>query len=63
MILEPLRDRENTLSEFDRIIGLPFLFAFNLNDSLKELGSRVDRLNLLEKGKSDGLFSLFAKGS
>ena len=42
---------ENTLSEFDRIIGLPFLFAFHLNDSLKELGSRVDRHQPLGEGQ------------
>jgi len=29
--------------EFDKIIGLKYLFAFHLNDSEKGLGSRVDR--------------------
>ena len=42
---------EKTLSEFDRVIGLPFLYAFHLNDSLKELGSRVDRHQPLGEGK------------
>lgn len=42
---------EKTLSEFDRIVGLPFLYAFHLNDSLKELGSRVDRHQPLGEGK------------
>jgi deoxyribonuclease-4 len=32
-----------TLKEFDRLIGLKNLHAFHLNDSLKGLGSRVDR--------------------
>lgn len=41
---------EKTLSEFDRIVGLPFLYAFHLNDSLKELGSRVDRHQPLGEG-------------
>lgn len=40
-----------TLSEFDRLIGLSFLFAFHLNDSLKELGSRVDRHQALGEGQ------------
>lgn len=42
---------ERTLSEFDQIVGLPFLYAFHLNDSLKELGSRVDRHQPLGEGK------------
>jgi deoxyribonuclease-4 len=42
---------ENTLSEFDRIIGLSHLYAFHLNDSLKDVGSRVDRHQPLGEGK------------
>jgi deoxyribonuclease-4 len=34
---------ETTLEEFDRDVGLEHLYAFHLNDSQKELGSRVDR--------------------
>jgi deoxyribonuclease-4 len=34
---------EKTLDEFDRIIGIKYLNALHLNDSKKELGSRVDR--------------------
>lgn len=34
---------KQTLQEFDTIIGLEHLLAFHLNDSLKGLGSRVDR--------------------
>jgi deoxyribonuclease-4 len=34
---------ENTWEEFDRCIGLEKLGAFHLNDSKKDLGSRVDR--------------------
>jgi deoxyribonuclease-4 len=41
---------EHTLAEFDRIIGLPFLYAFHLNDSVKGLGSRVDRHQPLGEG-------------
>lgn len=40
-----------TLKEFDRIIGLKHLYAFHLNDSLKGLGSRVDRHAALGKGQ------------
>lgn len=41
---------ENTLQEFDRIIGLSYLCAFHLNDSVKGLGSRVDRHRPLGEG-------------
>lgn len=41
---------EKTLSEFDRLVGLPFLYAFHLNDSAKELGSKVDRHQPLGEG-------------
>ncbi len=34
---------EKTLREFDRLIGLGKISAFHVNDSKKELGSRVDR--------------------
>ena len=34
---------DNTFAEFDRIIGLTRIKAFHLNDSVKEIGSRVDR--------------------
>jgi len=39
-----------TLTEFDRTIGLKYLQAFHLNDSVKGLGSRVDRHAPLGKG-------------
>lgn len=42
---------DNTLKEFDRHIGLPLLKAFHLNDSVKDLGSRVDRHKELGEGK------------
>ena len=40
-----------TLDDFDRIVGLPFLYAFHLNDSVKGLGSRVDRHQPLGEGE------------
>ena len=45
---------ERTLDEFEKIIGLPYLYAFHLNDSMKGLGTRVDRHQHLQDGKSDG---------
>lgn len=40
-----------TLAEFDKIVGLKYLRAFHLNDSLKGLGSRVDRHQPIGKGQ------------
>lgn len=40
-----------TLKEFDRIIGLKHLYTFHLNDSMKGLGSRVDRHQDIGKGE------------
>jgi deoxyribonuclease IV len=42
---------EKTLKEFDEIIGLSHLYAFHLNDSQKDLGSRVDRHACIGQGK------------
>lgn len=41
---------EATIDEFDRIVGIRKLKLFHLNDSLKPLGSRVDRHAHLGKG-------------
>ncbi len=41
--LGPEQEYQATMSEFDRIIGLEKIKAFHLNDSKRELGSRVDR--------------------
>ncbi len=40
-----------TFREFDSIIGLDRLKAFHLNDSVRELGSRVDRHTHIGKGQ------------
>lgn len=40
-----------TLKEFDRIVGLKHLYAFHINDSVKDIGSRVDRHAPLGEGK------------
>ena len=42
---------EEMWNEFDDIIGLNYLFAFHLNDTEKELGSRVDRHTHIGHGK------------
>ncbi len=39
-----------TLNEFDKVVGLNNLYAFHVNDSLKGLGSRVDRHAALGEG-------------
>lgn len=40
-----------TFEEFDAILGLDRLVAFHVNDSKRELGSRVDRHEHIGKGK------------
>jgi deoxyribonuclease-4 len=40
-----------TLKEFDEQIGLSYLCTFHVNDSVKDLGSRVDRHAELGQGK------------
>ncbi len=45
------RGWEKTFREFDDIIGLDRLIAFHVNDSKRELGSRVDRHEHIGKGK------------
>lgn len=42
---------EEMWDEFDDIIGLDYLYAFHLNDSIKELGSRIDRHTHIGQGK------------
>ncbi len=41
----------NMWNEFDDVIGLSYLFAFHLNDTDKECGSRVDRHTHIGQGK------------
>jgi deoxyribonuclease-4 len=41
---------EETLAEFDRVVGLKYLKAMHLNDCKKPLGSRVDRHESMGKG-------------
>src|SRR5579863_305682 len=41
---------ENTFGELDRFIGIKRLAAFHLNDSMKDLNSRVDRHQHIGKG-------------
>ncbi|MFX1241508.1 MAG: deoxyribonuclease IV [Promethearchaeota archaeon] len=42
---------EEMWREFDDIVGLKYLFAFHLNDTDKECGSRVDRHTHIDQGK------------
>jgi deoxyribonuclease IV len=48
--LQPREKYESTFNEFDRIVGLSRLKLFHLNDSMKPLGSRVDRHQHIGKG-------------
>jgi len=41
---------DQTLGEFDRVVGLPYLYALHVNDSKHPLGSRRDRHESLGKG-------------
>lgn len=45
------RGYEKTFKDFNAIIGLDRLVAFHVNDSKRELGSRVDRHDHIGKGK------------
>jgi len=48
---------ESTFDEFERVVGWKFLRGIHLNDSKKELNSRVDRHENLRKGLlGEGLF-------
>jgi deoxyribonuclease IV len=42
---------KKVLREFDETVGLEYLRAFHLNDSVKDLGARVDRHAPIGKGK------------
>jgi deoxyribonuclease-4 len=44
------KEYEKTFREFDKIIGLETIKAFHLNDSKRELGSRVDRHEHIGRG-------------
>ncbi|MCQ2190850.1 MAG: deoxyribonuclease IV [Paludibacteraceae bacterium] len=40
-----------TFDEFDKVVGLNYLRAMHINDSMKPLGSKVDRHNSIGKGE------------
>jgi deoxyribonuclease-4 len=44
------RGYQKTFDDFDRLIGLPHLEAFHLNDSKRPLGARVDRHAVIGEG-------------
>ena len=45
------KDYETTMRELDKIVGLKQVKAIHLNDSKKDLGSRVDRHEHIGRGK------------
>lgn len=48
--IKNLREYKKVIKDFDEIIGLDRLKCFHMNDSKKELGSRVDRHEHIGKG-------------
>ncbi len=49
--LDTLKNYKATMKELDLIVGIDRVKAFHLNDSLKELGSHVDRHAHIGRGK------------
>ena len=49
--LSARKDYRATMKHFDQVVGLGQIRAFHLNDSLRELGSRVDRHAHIGRGK------------
>jgi deoxyribonuclease-4 len=49
--LSPAKEYHATLRAFDRVVGLSRLRVFHVNDSLKPLGSRVDRHAHIGRGE------------
>jgi deoxyribonuclease-4 len=49
--LAPKRKYQDTMKQFDQLVGFDRLVAVHVNDSKKELGSRVDRHEHIGKGK------------
>lgn len=54
-----LNDYDGVFGEFDEVVGLKYLRGMHINDSKKELGSRVDRHDSIGKGLIG--FSFFEK--
>lgn len=48
--LKTLEGAARVFDEFDRIVGFSYLKGMHLNDTKKELGSKVDRHDVLEAG-------------
>lgn len=49
--LDPEDGYEETMTEFDEVVGTQNLFAWHLNDTDEELGSRVDRHQHIGEGQ------------
>ena len=45
------KEYQTTMAEFDSVVGIDRIRAFHLNDSVRELGSRVDRHAKIGEGK------------
>ncbi len=49
--LDPKNGYEETMNEFDEVVGTEHLFAWHLNDTDEELGSNVDRHQHIGEGQ------------
>jgi deoxyribonuclease-4 len=49
--METARQYRDTMNDFDKTIGVGRIRAFHLNDSARELGSRIDRHAHIGRGK------------
>ena len=49
--LDTLRHYRSTMRAFDRLVGVDRIKAFHLNDSRRELGSRIDRHEHIGRGQ------------
>ena len=45
------QEYEKTFKQFDKVVGIENLYFFHLNDSLRELCSKIDRHEHIGKGK------------
>ncbi len=49
--IRTLKDYENTINCFDKVVGLDYLKVIHLNDSKEDLGSHIDRHTHIGEGK------------
>ena len=60
--IETIDEYDATFREFDRVVGLKWLRCFHVNDSVKPLGSRVDRHAGIRRGLLDSPVRVATRG-